>query len=154
MISPLTRFFLSIFCCDNDWCKKCYGWQSDYIVNFKPTLNIQTLLVLELSYFCQDIFSWLNNLISFSEGCFVIKQGAFKGLGSVAYKLANFYLTGTIGFEGQQHLRRMQIFMRSDKFQAYFKIAIEPSTDNRQAFVFVSSFIIGKNIGLISFKLM
>ena len=93
-------------------------------------------------------------MISFSEGCFVIKQGAFKGLGSVAYKLANFYLTGTIGFEGQQHLRRMQIFMRSDKFQAYFKIAIEPSTDNRQAFVFVSSFIIGKNIGLISFKLM
>ena len=36
--------------------------------------------------------------------CLVIKQGAFKGLGLVAYKLANFYLTETIGFEGQQHL--------------------------------------------------
>ena len=66
-------------------------------------MNIQTP-ILVLSYFCQDIFGWLNTLISFSEGCFVIKQGAFKGLGSVAYKLANFYLTGTIGFEGQQHL--------------------------------------------------
>ena len=43
-------------------------------------------------------------MISFCKECFVIKQGAFKGLGSVAYKLANFYLTGTIEFEGQQHL--------------------------------------------------
>ena len=68
-------------------------------------MNIQTHLpVLVLSYFCQDIFSWLNKFISFCERCFVIKQGAFKGLGLVAYKLANFYLTGTIEFEGQQHL--------------------------------------------------
>ena len=45
-------------------------------------------------------------IISFHsmKRCFVIKQGAFKGLGLVAYKLANFYLRGTIGFEGQQHL--------------------------------------------------